>query len=236
MLPIQKKASPLGLLALQQETDKKGLCPKNAYAYLKNSLKREVLEQLIEEQGHLCAYCMRKIPEERIETDDIPNVSIEHWFPRNPDSGENRGQALDYGNLLAVCSGNLGPKGKRKKSDLTCDAKRRNRELKINPLDAETLKAIAYGTDGKIIATDCQYADDLYVKLNLNCVSANVILPQNRKAVLDSVQSAIAEADEIQYVDHCKKLLSSFEAETDPKTPYIGIAIWWLKDFISKHS
>ena len=31
---------------------------------------------------------------------------------------------------------------------------------------------------------------------------------------------------------NCEQLLAIYEAEEDPKTPYIGIGIWWLKDQI----
>ncbi len=58
------------------------------------------------------------------------------------------------------------------------------------------------------------------------------MLPQSRKMVLDAVQAEVAVFEGQERNSYCKYLLSKFEEEKDPKTPYIGIAIWWLKDYI----
>lgn len=47
-------------------------------------VKEELLKKLLQEQGHICAYCMRRIPERRKLPTGISPVTIEHWFPRNP--------------------------------------------------------------------------------------------------------------------------------------------------------
>ena len=88
--------------------------------------------------------------------------------------------------------------GKRKKRFFTCDKKRGNAPLTINPLDIETMETIYYLSDGTIKSTDADMDYDINIRLNLNCI----------------------------------ELLHMWESETDPKTPYIGIAIWWLKEQI----
>lgn len=96
--------------------------------------------------------------------------------------------------MLAVCSGNeKAPSaiGKRKKRYFTCDKKRDNAPLKINPSDASTLQTIYYLSDGTIKSTDKVIEDDINVRLNLNCNTEAVTLPQNRKAVLDAVQEEL---------------------------------------------
>lgn len=115
MLLIQKKEPPAELVKLKDDASHRGLKPKEAYRELHNPLKGQVVAQLMEEQGHLCAYCMRRIPDERVPSKEIADVSIEHWFARDPESGEDRGQGLDYNNFLAVCSENRGLKGQRKR-------------------------------------------------------------------------------------------------------------------------
>lgn len=120
---------------------------------------------------------------------------------------------------------------------MTCDAKRRNRDLTINPLDPNTLKSIFYKANGEIATSDPSYEDDLLVKLNLNCVSTGVKLPSARKNVLDSVQADIIQnSTEENRVQYCQHILNCFENEGDPKTPYIGIAIWWLRTYIKDMS
>lgn len=230
MIEIRKGQPPEGLVALAQQAAEQGLTPEEAYATLRNPLKEKVLECLMEEQGHLCAYCMRKIPDER---PGIPHQSIEHWLALNPQDGEDSGQGLDYANFLAVCSGNRRGKG-RGKDRLTCDAHRDNKPLTVVPTDPTTLKTIFYSENGDIGASDPTINDDLVVTLNLNCVSDDGSLPASRKGALDAVQQQLAEDSTTPelLLEACRKLLARFESETDPKTPYVGIIIWKLKQYI----
>ena len=55
--------------------------------------KTELRERLLEEQGHLCAYCIQRITGKGA-------VKIEHYEKRTTEN------QLEYKNLLAVCSGN----------------------------------------------------------------------------------------------------------------------------------
>ena len=230
MLKIEKLEPPEELVKLKEKASEQGLSPEEAYKTLTNPLRKRVIDLLMKEQGHLCAYCMRKIPDDRDVPDETIRVTIEHWYPRNPASGEDRGQGLDYSNFLAVCSGNRGKRHTRKKRDYTCDAKRDSKELRVNPLMPITLSSIKYSEDGRIQADDPAINEDLTVTLNLNCVSDNVRLPSIRKEVLEEVQKDIFENGcEGDTLDYCRQLLRGFEEETDPKTPYVGIIIWWLK-------
>lgn len=76
MILIKKLPAPSELETLKKEAEKLGLSDKEAYDRLRNPLKSKVREALMQEQGHLCAYCMRRIPDERImETDnDLSDV------------------------------------------------------------------------------------------------------------------------------------------------------------------
>ena len=69
-------------------------------------VKDELLNKLLCEQGHLCAYCMKRIPETRKLPQGVPPVTNEHWLPRNPMNQEKGNRDLDYRNMFAVCSGN----------------------------------------------------------------------------------------------------------------------------------
>ena len=166
---------------------------------------------------------------------DLSDIYIEHWQARSADQKTGANKGLDYNNMLAVCSGNEkapGASGRRKKSYFTCDKKRGNATLKINPLDASTLATLSYSSNGIIKSEDEEIEKDLNVRLNLNCDTDAVTLPQNRKAVLDAIQADLVSRDGDWY-QKCKEQLDIWEQEDDPKTPYIGIAIWWLKDQMS---
>ena len=236
MIFIEKNLAPPELEVLKKEAEKQGVSDKEGYERLRNPLKSQVRESLMQEQGHLCAYCMRRIPDERItEKDmDLSDVYIEHWQARSSERRQGENKGLDYNNMLAVCSGNeKAPEttGKRKRRFFTCDKKRENAVLTINPLDVETIESIYYSSDGIIKSYDSDMDNDLNVRLNLNCNTEAVTLPQNRKSVLDAVQADLLSR-EGDLRENCIEQLHIWESESDPKTPYIGIAIWWLKDQI----
>lgn len=234
MIPIKKKAPPTLLLEKQEIVREQGLNSSEAYKLLNHEEKQAVLKSLMEEQGHLCAYCMRRIPDERALPDDIKPVTIEHWFPRNPPTHEERGQGVDYGNMLAVCSGNRGRRHTRKTRDLTCDAKRKynHPQLTLNPCDPATLVGIRYKENGEMYSPDPVIQDDIDVKLNLNCISDAVQLPESRRKVLEALQSDLPLDDEQKTKEYCVSVLKMLEQDSDPKIEYSGILIWWLKDYI----
>lgn len=221
MIEIKKGREPKELVEYRQ-------LPDASYENMDSHLKNIILDHLLNEQGHLCAYCMRRIPEKRKLPIGVQGATIEHWFPRNPDSGEDYGQGLDYRNMLAVCSGNRGCGDER---NLTCDAKRGNDRLTVNPCNSETLHSITYSHNGKIKSTDTRIDEDLNERLNLN--SEVVSLPENRKQVLDALIMNIKEehpAGDIK--SYCRRKLEQIKAMDGNKIPFVGILIWWLE----KHS
>ena len=182
-----------------------------------------VLNSLIKEQGQLCAYCMKRIPERKGK----PSATIEHIIPQ---SGSDESKRLDYRNMLAVCSGNRNGCDEEK----TCDARRgalpKERQiLYVNPLDGESLKTIVYDSKGIISSSDWHINDNLNDTLNLNC--SVVDLPGLRKAALTSLQQEINKKYSGKSVpkEYFEKLLDKFENESELKRPYVGILIQWLK-------
>lgn len=230
MIKIQKGNEPEKLTKLRKRTIAAGLPPKEAYKRLKNPLKGQVRQCLVDEQGGLCAYCMCRIPRMDAEPQVAP-IIIEHRIPRAPSDGRDVGQGLDYQNLLAVCHGNRASGGTRKFMDLTCDAHRENTEFrKVNPCISDTLTSIFYQLDGKIGASDPDVSFDLLETLNLNCSSSPLIA--ERKAALDSLILALGNVEEDVLFDYCIAALEEFQAESNPKTPYVGILIWYLETLI----
>lgn len=84
MVKINKQPAPQGLTELYEKCKNENLSPDESYRKLTNPLKKDVINRLMAEQGHICAYCMRKIPDERELPADTPAVTIEHLIPRNP--------------------------------------------------------------------------------------------------------------------------------------------------------
>ena len=229
MIPITKWPEPDGLAPLRQQAAELGLSPKEAYDTLQGDLEKSVRNALVMEQGGLCAYCMCQIP--RRDAGKQPPIIIEHFVARDPADGRDVGQGLDYNNLLAVCHGNRGDAGTRTLDDLVCDAHRGNTEFrKINPLVPETLSSICYSTDGKIDAGDPDVRSDLVDTLNLNCPTAPQLA--ERKEMLDTLLNDIGACPEEELADYCTNILNSYLAETNPKTRYVGILIWYLQSLL----
>ena len=235
MIEVKKGTEPDGLKKLRENPKLKGLSPKNQFKRLKGSLKESVVKSLRHEQGQLCVYCMSRIPREDKEP-DMAGTTIEHFIPLVLSDGRDVGQALDYHNLFAVCHGNVKKhvRGERRRTvdDLTCDKHRGNTEFrKINPCKKETLQTIFYTMDGEIDALDSDVRFDLVDTLNLNYAAT---LVGERKAVLDALIAEMGEVEEENLHSYCLKRLNVFMEEEDPKTPYVGILIWYLQTMITK--
>ena len=223
MIAIKKGREPDKLLWYRQQTGA-------SYEQMDQKIKEDLLTKLLEEQGHICAYCMRRIPEKRHLPAGVASVTIEHWYPRNPENDEDVGQGLNYRNMFAVCSGN---RGCGNKEGMTCDAYRGNRTIKVNPCDKDTLSGITYTSEGRIQSSDPDIDEDINKKLNLNC--EGISLPENRKQVLqaliDDVKRKCGTGDISLY---CQRKLVQLRSSGDPKMPFVGILIWWLEKHIQR--
>ena len=116
-------------------------------------------------------------------------------------------------------------------NDKTCDARRKNQKLSLNPLEIKTISSIRYKSNGIIYSDDSTVDNELNNVLNLNCISRQ--LPDSRKKALDSLLYVIKKKHPSGPInDYCMKLLDRYQTE-NPKKPYVGIMISWLKKHIS---
>ena len=164
-----------------------------------------VMDHLMNEQGRICAYCMRRIPDSRRN----PGATIEHI---DPQSKTNPQKALDYTNMLAVCNGN---RSAHSEDEKTCDARRGNKELDINPLIGRTLESIRYRSNGRIYSDDEKIDMQLNDVLNLNCETLNLI--KCRKQALNAMLKEL-DARHRGDREYYRRLLSIYEGESDRKS------------------
>lgn len=235
MIEVKKGPEPDELKQLREAPEVRTLAPKDAFRMLMNPLKTLVTERLKQEQGHLCVYCMSRIPREDKDP-GIAGTTIEHYIPLDPADGRNVGQALDYQNLFAVCHGNVkrhikGTPRNRNTDALTCDKHRENTEFrKVHPLKGESLSSIFYHMDGRIDAADPDVRYDLITTLNLNSQSSPLV--GERKAALDELIEDLGSVDQEELAGYCRLVLDSITQEKDPKTPYAGVLIWYLRSML----
>ena len=213
MIPINKKEEPSSLLHYRIQ-------PGAVYDGPNfTETKKAIREQLLSEQGHLCAYCMQRI--------DIKSMKIEHWHCQTNYPAEQ----LRYGNMLGVCPGNEG----QPKRNQTCDTCKGDKDLLYNPaLPADRPRLqIRYDGAGKIYSGDKMFDGQLDQVLNLNWWQ----LKENRKQVWNAVIEVLGKengprtrADLTALMDKWKKITGGRKRE------YLGVALYFLNKKLSKVS
>jgi uncharacterized protein (TIGR02646 family) len=170
--------------------------------------KSETKNYLLAEQGHLCAYCMSRIR--------IDSMQIEHYIARSSDESRD----LQYSNMLGVCSGNEG----HPRESQTCDERRGNATLTVNPLVKSSIDTISYTPDARIKSTNAAIDHDLNENLNLNYS----LLRRNRKEQLDKLKRWLQKKrPEGEWKPFAQKYIRELMS-AEIKKPFCGILIDYL--------
>jgi len=206
----------------------------SSFDNIPSSTKDDLRQNLLSEQGHICCYCLKRIPE-KVEKDGriSYDMKVEHFqcqdnYPR---------LQLAYTNLFGSCTGN---EGKPKKLQ-TCDTRKGNVDLTINLLsnapNCETL--FKYNAEGEISSIDDNEEINYQLNevLNLNMQT----LKDGRRQVYLEVQKKI-EA-ESKHLGSRQLQIRYFEQEkqkwltrNDNKfKPFCMVAIYYLSKKIRQH-
>ena len=184
------------------------------------SVKTDVRQQLLQEQGYLCCYCMKRIQDDELRT------KIDHWHcqDRYPD------EQLSYLNLLAACDGNSGFPN----NDQHCDTKKANIDIRYNPSDPshkERLQ-IQYNSLGEIKSIDPTFNYQIDTVLNLNFSR----LTDNRKAILDAIIDVLHNKQGKRTRAEISSIIRKWQArnEEGKLMEYCGVAIYYLEKKLSK--
>lgn len=138
---------------------------RGSFENLPFDTKEELRNYLLSEQGHVCCYCMKRIPQslnpEEIEK-NFPRSKIEHVKCQT----KNPNDVLSYKNLLLACNGNHGSLKKIQ----TCDTCKGESDLSFNPASKERNieNFIKYKSNGEIFSDDATINTELNKVLNLN--------------------------------------------------------------------
>lgn len=136
-------------------------------------IKDELRQSLLDEQGHLCCYCGKRV--------EIKKSVIEHLIPRS----ENAKLELSYDNLLLSCDGGQSRKRENEKFPASCDHAKGRRKISVSPLedDCET-RYICEETGFILCRKGDEQAEETLQILNLN----NHVLVNRRKKVIDGLR------------------------------------------------
>lgn len=195
-------------------------------------LKEELREQLLSEQGYICCYCMKRIPQtltqEQTEK-NYPSSKVEHVLSQenNPD------QQLNYQNLLAACNGNHG----QPKNVQTCDSYKGKKDFHFNPSGRRNIEElIKYNGLGQIYSDDPQLNEELEEVLNLNAYDLKRIRAERYKffSEMIALEGKRRNGKEIQrrfYEAEKQKLLNRIE---DRFTEYCMVGVYLFNKKLCK--
>lgn len=107
---------------------------------------------------------------------------------------------MDYHNLLAVCKGGEGSAFEQQ----TCDTRKGNRKLTIDPQNKVHMRGITYSSRGKIQSQEFQTDIDDVLNLNVG------YLVQNRAAALDTVRAKLHSKSGADRVKLLRKLQEKY--------------------------
>lgn len=211
MIYIKKKNTPIIFADAKRKYEH--------YDELPGDVKEKLKEYLINEQGHLCAYCMSRITNQ--------SSTIEHYVPRKGKFGKSS-LSLNYQNLLAVCNNARNGRGE----DRHCDVSKGDKLISINPCRETDIDYIRYNSKGEMVSDKEEFNIDFNITLNLN----NLTLMNNRKAALNAALMTMRKMNTGRWhKDYLQKCLIKLETQ-NIKTEYVGIIIFELKKRLKRNT
>jgi uncharacterized protein (TIGR02646 family) len=197
--------------------------------------KEELRSNLLSEQGHICCYCMKRIPE---KIDANGNVSYDMKVEHFQCQDKHPLLQLVYSNLLGACTGN---EGKPKKLQ-TCDTRKGNEDLTISPTstapNCEFL--FKYNSEGEIssVDNDENINRQLNSILNLNMQTlkdarSEIYLEVQRKVKIEGTR---LKNDKAGFNRFLVKERNYWLNRTDNKfRQYNMVAVYYLEKKISRN-
>ena len=174
---------------------------------------------LLQEQGGLCAYCMRRIKYTRGES---TITRIEHVKPRALSLAEGKSwETLSYGNMVLCCDGDIDGNG-----TFHCDRSKEDRIISFKPFDQTVMDTISYSSNkGTIKSSNRDYDRDFNKILNLNHPKLEI----SRLAVIKGLVTELGR----KKIWKKRDLIDKLNYYSTPKAngkfhEYCGVIIWYL--------
>ena len=155
------------------------------YEDLSGTIKEEVKNSLIKEQGYICCYCERRL------TDD--GSHIEHFNPQS----NNAVNPLDYANMLCSCQNQLEQGEPRHCGHLKGDWF--GNQLLVSPLDPDCEGHFTYTADGKIQPAE-KSDDATRMTIEILGLNINKLNALRKKAIEPFLDENLNEQEFSQFV------------------------------------
>lgn len=189
----------------------------------------ELVDSLLEEQGYICAYCMRRIPcKDRLYKKDGATYVLtdeDHRVEHMQSRENHEDKKLDYSNMVICCPGHIG-------NEEHCDRLKGSKDISFSPLDANFIATLSYKMDGEIVSSNEQYNKEINDVLNLN----TELLKENRKNTWEAVKNELIgqkggkpwnKAILSKYI--VKYSSTHYKDEKQKYIPYCGVVLFFLQ-------
>ena len=175
--------------------------------------KPELRQSLLQEQGYLCAYCMRRIPVKDYNSNET--TRIDHILSRE----KHPEYKLDYHNMVICCPGAID-------NNFHCDKQKGENDITFNLFDDHFFTTLSYGSkSGEIKSSVSAYDQQINKQLNLN----NRLLKRNRQnALLGVIKYLNCYGWTISNINQQIKIWDNKDAEGYYKE-YNSIILWYLR-------
>lgn len=181
--------------------------------------KDELRLALLEEQGGLCAYCMRRISFTKGKT---TTTRIEHVKPQALSIAEGKVyETLAYSNMVLCCDGDIDGNG-----TFHCDRSKEDQIISFRPFDQAVIDTISYSSNkGTIKSSNLDYDRDFNEILNLNHPRLEI----NRLAAIKGLVTELGKKKMWKKRDLIDKLNYYSTPKANGKFhEYCGVIIWYL--------
>lgn len=194
------------------------------YDNIPKETKKELRESLINEQGYVCCYCLKRIPENKAE---LHHTKIEHFKCQVNYTHLD----LEYSNLHLACKGNAGQSEKLQ----TCDTAKANKDIfSFSLIDNSLNGNIHYAKDGTVFSENENIEKELNEILQLNN-------EQNIKKERESILKGLSESMRLLQQkgkltkNILEKELQNWKDRIDNKhRPFFPVAVQYLENKIQK--
>lgn len=175
--------------------------------------KSELRQSLLQEQGYLCAYCMRRIPVKDYNSNET--TRIDHILSRE----KHPEYKLDYHNMVICCPGAID-------NNFHCDKQKGENDITFNLFDDHFFTTLSYGSkSGEIKSSVSAYDQQINKQLNLN----NRLLKRNRQnALLGVIKYLNRYGWTISNINQQIKIWDNKDTEGYYKE-YNSIILWYLR-------
>jgi uncharacterized protein (TIGR02646 family) len=181
----------------------------------KKAPKKVLQKHILDEQGHICAYCNCRIHHNTPLDDE--QLRLDHVLPKDrfPEL------ALSSINIIGSC---FGGERTRRKAERSCETRKKNHEIvaELDPTNEICENNVSFDIEGMVTSMDNKLQVTLNTILGLN----HAQLKRKRKELISGLIEAI-DQDDIQPSDELERYMT--KSVENKFEPYAGVLISFIK-------